>query len=224
MQAIHDVLHLPGTSIQRDVMSSPIGTRTLLKLLVRRRVSARPRTGSSHSRQEASARWDQSLLQKAFSPQAAQPAHGDVARDSASHADAVLHALSGACSTAVGATQSSGKSGPTAVAGSGQGINRLCETLPGRPAQSCADNSKASKAQQARSAWLMQQYDDRLGAAARCAAAALRGCEKPIAGLSLHAEELISAAMGGGDLVAGGPSIAECAAYLLASLQAQSRG
>ncbi|KAK9818886.1 hypothetical protein WJX74_007768 [Apatococcus lobatus] len=79
--------------------------------------------------------------------------------------------------------------------------------------------SKPPKQQRQRAAWLSRQYMLRMSVAAQHAAAILRASQKPLDGLSMYSAELVAAAMGAGEGLAGGLSIADSAAHLLSSLQ-----
>ena len=88
--------------------------------------------------------------------------------------------------------------------------------------QSCRDrqgSSKPGSEQHARSRWLVEQYEGRLGAAARSVAAALGSCQQQISGLEIYADQLMQVAMGAEDALIGGPSITVCAAFLLGRMQ-----
>lgn len=75
--------------------------------------------------------------------------------------------------------------------------------------------AKAPKQQRQRAEWLCKQYTLRFAVAAQHAAAVLQASRKPLPGLHAHLAELVAAAMGAGEGLAGGLSIAESASHLL---------
>ncbi len=206
-----------------------------MRLLLQRRTVLHPNGEDTNGGHSPSPYLHCSLLQQAF---VAQPEHAsphpichtdtDPVQTAATHADAVLQTLRGVA-PAVEETPQGQPPEPTAVAGKVADMNGLhldphvqdghIENQSEGTHSHSQGSSKLGPDQHARSRWLVEQYEGRLGAAARSVAAALGSCQQQIPGLAAYAEQLMQVAMGAEDALIGGPSITVFAASLLGRIQ-----
>ena len=201
LQALQEITSLPDQRLKAAALASARTLPTLMRLMLQpsRGLTPTPSATQQGCTQSQPA-WLQSMLPDAFT--------------SKSSTLSSKHFQNGTAEDRLRLDQATGASATVASA--------VAAGPPGQPPQPSAATSETTmpgKDQQQRAAWLSKQHADRVGAAARHAAAVLRGCQRHIAGLQMFAAELIGAAMGGEHGLAGGPIIADSAAHLLASMQ-----
>ena len=212
------MMSLLDVQVQTTIMSSAGSVPTLLRLLLQQRTFLFADNQGRSAPQDGHNSLDDDILRKSFLPASKHSAHlhVDTCQRDPVHAEAVLHALRGTATAAGGSEQVLGLA-LTAVAAQDQRILGMPQDL--QPEARADRPTKPGPEQQARSAWLVDQYESRLGAAAHFAAAALRSCQQPTPGLALYAEPLVKVAMGAEGGLVGGPSIVDCAANLLRRMQ-----
>lgn len=204
VQALHAISILPVPAANNAVFASPQALPALMRLMLWPTCSP-SKNGSVPGSQEQRPLGMENIVSQAFSPKPSHlrsnghmPVHP--ARNSGQLAAQIKPAVSDMAEA--------------------QPDQHPAAAKPAmKQAQSTDKPTKAPKQQRQRAAWLCKQYTLRFSVAAQHAAATLRASQKPLHGLHVHSAELIAAAMGAGEGLAGGLSIADGAAHLLSCMQ-----
>lgn len=209
VQALHAVSTLPVPAAKDTVLSSPQALPTLVRLMLWPTFSPSKYSSVKSGDQEQGPWAIEHMLSQAFSPKPSLPrsnGHRPAHPSNSAQTAAQINCAAPAGPEAHTAQRPAATKEP------------MKQALP----QGNDKAAKDPKQQRQRAAWLCKQYTLRFSVAAQHAAVVLRASLKPLHGLRLHLPELVAAAMGNGEGLAGGLSIAESAAHLLLCMQSQA--
>ena len=216
VQALHDIVSLSIQQAQDAVFASPKAIPALVRLMLWPACNPSKHRPAQQELHEQGLWGKESLLAEAFSAKPHLTKSQQLAPlQSSVPAQAALQTSPGAAADVTDACAAQPPNTTAGAAATGRGQ----PAWPPGTDKTVKGSAKAPKLQRQRAAWLSRHYMHRMSVAAQHAAAILGTLHIPVDSLSMHSADLIAAAMGAGEGLAGGLSVAESAAQLLSSMR-----